>query len=111
MKPVWILFSISIALEIVTTCYMKQLDGLRRPGLLLAVIAGIAISWGLFAACLKTLPVGPAYALWSAFGILFITLLSMGMYGQKPDLPAVIGMGLITLGVIVLFSFSKMEIH
>ena len=111
MKPVWIIFWASITLEIVATCFMKQVDGLRRPWLLFGVVAGIASSWGLFSICLKSIPVGMAYAIWSAVGIFFITLISCFMYDERPDFFGLLGLGLIVGGVTVLFTLSDMEVH
>jgi len=60
---------------------------------------------------LRTMPVGIIYAVWSGAGIVLITLVAMLLYRQVPDLPAVIGLGLIIAGVVVLNLFSKMQAH
>jgi len=55
--------------------------------------------------------VGVTYAVWSGLGIVLITLVALVMYGQKIDLPGLIGMGLIIAGVVVLNVFSKAAAH
>lgn len=60
---------------------------------------------------LRTIPVGVAYAIWSGVGILLITLLGIVLYQQKPDLPAIIGLTFIVIGVVVINVFSKMGVH
>ena len=59
----------------------------------------------------KTIPVGIVYAVWSGAGIVLITLVAVLLYRQVPDVPAVIGLGLIIAGVAVLNMFSKMQAH
>jgi small multidrug resistance pump len=50
----------------------------------------------------KTLPVGITYAIWAGMGIVLVAIVSAVMYKQMPDLPAVIGMSLIIIGVIMM---------
>ena len=65
----------------------------------------------LLSLCLRTIPIGIAYATWSALGIAFITVSGMFFFKQTPDLGAIVGLLLIISGVAVLNLFSKMEIH
>lgn len=57
------------------------------------------------------LPTGIAYAIWSAVGIVLISLISWFVYGQRLDLPAIAGLGLIIAGVAVINLFSKSVNH
>ena len=60
---------------------------------------------------LRTIPVGVAYAIWAGLGIVLVTIAGGILYKQIPDLPAVLGMGLIVAGVIVINVFSKTAGH
>ncbi|MCW2483866.1 SMR family transporter, partial [Candidatus Symbiopectobacterium sp. NZEC135] len=60
---------------------------------------------------MRTLPTGIIYAIWSGVGIVLIATVSWLFYGQKLDLPAMLGMLLIILGVIVINLFSKSVAH
>jgi small multidrug resistance pump len=60
---------------------------------------------------LQTIPIGIAYALWAGLGIGLITIVGVVMFGQKMDLPAVIGIALIISGVFVLRVFSSYASH
>jgi len=60
---------------------------------------------------LRSLPVGITYAIWSGVGIVLVAVVGMILYKEIPDLPAIIGLGLIFAGVIVINIFSKMVIH
>jgi len=75
------------------------------------VVVGYGIAFYLLALTLRTIPVGIAYAIWSGAGIVLITAVAWLLYGQKLDLPAVLGMGLIVAGVVVLNVFSKAVAH
>jgi multidrug transporter EmrE-like cation transporter len=75
------------------------------------VVLGYAVAFYCLSLVLKTVPVGIAYAVWSGLGIVLITLVAFVMYGQKIDLPGLMGMGLIVAGVVVLNVFSKATVH
>jgi len=44
-------------------------------------------------------------------GIVLVTLVGIVVFGEKPDLPAVLGISLIVAGVVMLQVFSKMNVH
>ena len=52
-----------------------------------------------------------AYAIWSGAGIVLISLVAWLVFGQKLDAPALIGMGLIVAGVLVIQIFSTSQAH
>ncbi|MNF14807.1 Multidrug transporter EmrE [compost metagenome] len=59
----------------------------------------------------KTIPIGVAYAIWSGMGIVLVTLVSMYLYKQKPDVAAIAGMAMIVMGVVTIQLFSSMKSH
>ena len=50
-------------------------------------------------------------SLWAGMGIVMVSVAALFIYGQKLDLPAMLGMGLIVLGVVVIQLFSKTAGH
>jgi small multidrug resistance pump len=60
---------------------------------------------------IRTIPVGIAYAIWSGVGIVLITIIGTVFFKQIPDLPAIIGLALIMIGVVVINVFSKTTAH
>ena len=58
---------------------------------------------------MKTIPIAIAYSIWAAIGISAITILGALKYKEIPDLLAILGRGLIILGVILLVFYSKMS--
>lgn len=75
------------------------------------VVAGYGVAVYLLTLVLRTIPVGITYAIWSGLGTALVTLVSMFLYRQIPDLHAVLGMGLIIAGVVVINVFSTTVGH
>lgn len=96
----------AIVAEVAATTALKAAQGFTRPAPSALVAAGYALAFYLLSQVVKSVPPGVAYAVWCAGGIVATALLSMVLYGQKPDLPAVPGMGLIVTGVVVMQLFS-----
>jgi len=107
----WLFLGTAIISEVIATSALKASDGFSRFWPSVIVVVGYAISFYLLALTLKTLPVGIAYAIWSGLGIVLISLIGAILFGQKLDLAAVIGMGLIIAGVIVMNVFSRTVSH
>ena len=57
------------------------------------------------------MPTGIAYAIWSGFGIVLVSIAGWFFYGQKLDLPAVLGISLIIIGALIVNIFSKTVSH
>ena len=101
----------SIIAEVIATTTLKASDGFSRFWPSLVVIIGYAVSiWGL-SQVVKVMPLGIAYAIWSGLGIVLVSVAAIYIYNQKLDLPAIIGMLLIIIGVLVINLFSKSGTH
>ena len=74
-------------------------------------VVGYGVAFYLLSLTLREMPVGIAYAIWSGVGIVLVSLAAVVLFGQKLDLPALIGMGLIVAGVIVINVCSKSVVH
>ncbi len=103
--------SIAIAAEVIATTSMKALDGFNRPLPLLLVVAGYAVSFWMLSLVVKSIPVGIAYAVWAGLGIVLVSIAATLLYQQRLDLPAMLGMGLIVCGVLVIQLFSQSTGH
>jgi small multidrug resistance pump len=60
---------------------------------------------------LRALPIGLAYAIWSALGIVLISIVGCVKLRQALDTPAWVGVGLIVAGVPIVNVFSKSIVH
>ena len=79
------------------------------PSILVVVAYGV--SFYLLAMALKFMPVGVVYALWSGLGIIFIAIIGFVVFGQRLDLPAIIGLALIIAGILVINLLSNTTQH
>ncbi|MGO4854878.1 DMT family transporter [Phaeovulum sp. W22_SRMD_FR3] len=77
----------------------------------LGVIVGFAGAFYCFTHVLKVLPLGITYALWSGIGILLITASGRLFFGQKLDLAAMVGLGFIIAGILIINLLSKSSVH
>lgn len=103
--------AIAICAEVIATASMKAVKGLSTPLPLLLMICGYAVAFWMLTLVVRTIPVGIAYAIWSGLGIVLISIAALVIYGQKLDIPAMLGMGLIVSGVVVIQVFSKTTGH
>ncbi|ODC04331.1 multidrug transporter [Terasakiispira papahanaumokuakeensis] len=103
--------ALAIILEVMATTALKASEGFTRPGPTILVVAGYLTTFWLLTLIMQTLPVGVVYAIWAGAGIVLVTLVSMVIYKQTPDLPAIIGMMLIIAGVTIIHVFSDMSTH
>lgn len=107
----YLLLFVAIAAEVVATSALKSSAGFSRLLPSLLVITGYGTAFYCLSLVLQHLPLGTSYAIWSGLGIVGVVLVAMLLYGQRPDLPAMIGMALIMLGVLVIQVFSKTSMH
>ncbi len=107
----WVTLGFAILAEVIATSALKVSDGFTRPLPAAVTAIGYAIAFYLLALTLKTIPVGIAYAVWSGAGIVAIALIGYFFFQQALDAPALIGIGLILAGVVVLNVFSKTGGH
>lgn len=94
--------AIAIVSEVIATSALKAAEGFTRPAPSLLVVAGYASAFYFLSLTLRTMPVGVVYAIWSGVGIALVTLVAWVFYGQRLDLPALVGLGLVIAGVAVL---------
>lgn len=97
---------IAILLEALATSALQASQQFTRPLPTVVMIIGYMSSFYLLTIALRVLPVGIAYAIWSGIGIVLISLIGFTVFQQKLDLPAMIGIGLVIAGVIVINLFS-----
>ncbi|PWR74545.1 DMT family transporter [Methanospirillum stamsii] len=103
----WIYLLISIIAETIGTLALKSSDGFTRIIPTIVVIIGYVIAFFCFSLTLREIPVGLAYAIWAGAGIIMTTILGFFIFKQTLDYPAIIGIFMIVLGVVVINLFSK----
>lgn len=99
--------AIAIVAEVIATSALKASDGFSKTLPSVVTSVGYAIAFYCMSQSMKTIPVGLSYAIWSGVGIVLITAIAWVMFKQRLDAPALIGMGMILAGVLVINLFSK----
>lgn len=107
----YIYLIVAVAFEVVATSALKETHGFTRLLPSLVTVAGYAAAFYFLSLVLKAMPVGIVYAMWCGAGIVFITAIAWVWFRQALDVPALIGIGLIMAGVIVINLFSKSIVH
>ncbi|MEY4729246.1 MAG: hypothetical protein RL020_404 [Pseudomonadota bacterium] len=103
----WIFLAFAIVAEVIATTALLATDGFTRVAPSLIVVVGYATSFYFLSLTLRSIPMGVTYAIWSGAGIILISLAGFIIYNQRLDMAALIGMGLIVAGVVVMQLFSK----
>ncbi|RKZ99874.1 MAG: QacE family quaternary ammonium compound efflux SMR transporter [Gammaproteobacteria bacterium] len=107
----YIYLAIAIIAEVVATSALKASAEFTKLYPSLLVVAGYCVAFYFMTLVLRTIPIGITYAVWSGVGIVLIAIVGALLYKQIPDIPAIIGMGLIISGVVVIHVFSKTVNH
>ncbi|MGN6306524.1 MAG: DMT family transporter [Mesorhizobium sp.] len=102
---------VAIFFEVLATTALKETQGFTRLVPSLVTVAGYGLAFYFLSLPLRTMPVGIVYALWCGAGIIMITAIGWVWFRQQLDLPALVGMGLIMAGVVVINLFSKTVVH
>ncbi len=107
----WLMLGIAIIAEVIGTVALKHADGFTKLIPSLVVILGYGLAFFLLSRVVQTIPLAVAYAVWSGAGIALIGMIGWIFVGQRLDLAALIGIGLIICGVVVINLFSKSISH
>lgn len=110
MKNFLFLF-LAIVFEIIATSALKKSEEFTKSIPSIITIIGYCGAFYCLSFAIRTIPVGFAYAIWSGVGIVLITIIGAIFFKEIPDLPAIIGLALIVIGVIVINVFSKTVAH
>jgi small multidrug resistance pump len=108
---VYALLLVAIVLEVIGTTALQLSQQFTRPWPIAVLVLCYTASFYCLSVTLKSIPVGVAYAIWSGLGIVLISLVGLVWFRQRLDLPALIGLALIIVGVLVVNLFSKSISH
>jgi small multidrug resistance pump len=107
----WLYLFIAILAEVAGTIALKYAEGFTKPLPVLVVVLGYGLAFFLLSKVVQVLPLAITYAIWSGTGIALIGVIGWSFMGQKLDMAALIGIGLIISGVLVINIFSKSVTH
>jgi len=96
----WTLLFLAGALEVSWLIAMKYSDGFTRlwPTVLVFVLG--TLSFYLLSLCLKVIPVGTAYVVWTGVGAVGGAMVGMFMFDEPRDAWRLASMALIVAGIV-----------
>jgi len=107
----YIFLVVAVAAETIGTTALQASQQFTRLVPSLIVLFAYGFSFYMLGLTLKVMPVGIVYAIWSGLGIVLIAVIGYVVFGQRLDLPAVLGMGMILAGILVIHLFSSSSGH
>lgn len=103
----WLTLAIAIIAEVIGTSALRASEGFTKLVPSILVVAGYSVAFYFLSLTLKNIPVGIAYAIWSGVGTVLITIVGVVVFNQRLDVPAIAGLSLILIGVLVINLYSK----
>jgi quaternary ammonium compound-resistance protein SugE len=96
----WLALLAAGLLEIAWAFGLKYSDGLTKLWPTVATLVSIALSFGLMAMALRSLPFGTAYAVWTGIGTAGSILVGMLVYSESTDPVRILCLTLIVAGMV-----------
>ncbi|HHF2921949.1 TPA: multidrug efflux SMR transporter [Vibrio alginolyticus] len=109
--PPMLALSIAIVCEVIATSYIPKTEQFTKVMPSTVVLIGYGTAFFLLSVTVQTMPVGVVYAIWSGAGIVLVATVGYFVYGQRLDLPALVGIGFIIAGVLIVNLLSKTVGH
>ena len=102
---------LAIIFELLATSFLKDTYGFTRLYPSLIVVTALCICLFLMSHVMKIIPVGIVYATWAGLGIVGITIIAVIKYKQIPNIPTMIGLSLIVVGVIIVHIMNDIKVE
>lgn len=101
-RSAWPPLLLAIALEVMATISLRAAEGFAHPWWLIPVAIGYSASLWLLSVVLdRGMPVGVAYGIWSAIGVVLTAVLGTVLFGELLGPVQIVGVGVIVVGVLL----------
>ena len=107
----YIFLVLAIMFELLSTSFLKDTNGFTNLYPSLIVIIALCVCLFLISHSMKFIPVGIVYASWAGLGIVGITIIAVIKYKQIPNIPTMIGLSLIVVGVIIVHLMNDIKVE
>ncbi|KAA0211901.1 multidrug efflux SMR transporter [Ignavibacteria bacterium CHB1] len=107
----YLFLGLAIILEVIGSSFMKVSNGFSKVTPSIVMVVAYLVSFYFLSQALKSIPLGIAYAIWGGLGIVLTAIISVTIFKQSLDLPAIVGIILIVSGVLVMNLLSKSISH
>jgi small multidrug resistance pump len=100
---VYLTLAVAIIGEITATVSLKLSEGFSKPIPSVVVIVGYVVAFGALSRVLSLgMPIGVAYAIWSAFGIAAVAGIGVVLFEEPLNATTVVGLLLVIAGVVAI---------
>ena len=106
----YVFLALGIAFELISTSFLKDTNGFTKLYPSMICIIALCICVYLLAHTMQFIPVGIVYATWAGLGIVAITIVAVIKYKQIPNIPTIIGLSLIVIGVAVVHLMNDIDV-
>ena len=106
----YIFLALGIAFELISTSFLKDTNGFTKLYPSLICIIALCFCLYLLSHSMKFIPVGIVYATWAGLGIVGITIIAVIKYNQIPNIPTIIGLFLIVIGVTIVHVMNDIDV-
>ena len=106
----WAYLLLAIISEVIATASIKSTEEFTNLIPSVVVIVGYCAAFYFLSLTLDEIPLGIAYAIWSAVGIVGVALIAVIFHGQRLDTGAMVGIGLIIAGIVIMRLYSTMSL-
>ena len=106
----YIFLVLAIGFEVLATSFLKDTNGFTNLYPSLIVIIALCFCLFLMSHTMQFIPVGIVYATWAGLGIVAITIIAVIKYNQIPNIPTIIGLSLIVVGVIIVHLMNDIDV-
>jgi small multidrug resistance pump len=107
----YLYLALAIVSEVIGSSFIKASDGFTKAAPAVVVVVTYLIIFYFLSIALRGIQLGLAYAIWAGVGIVLTSLVSVFIFKQSIDFPAIVGIALIISGVVIINFFSKTTTH
>ena len=106
----YIFLALGIGFELISTSFLKDTNGFTNLYPSMIVIIALCICLFLMSHTMQFIPVGIVYATWAGLGIVAIAVIAVIKYNQIPNIPTIIGLSLIVIGVVIVHLMNDINV-
>lgn len=107
----YVLLGCAIVSEVIGSSFLVKSEGFTKLMPSIMVLILFSIAFYLLSQVIKVIPLGIAYAVWAGVGIILTAIVGYFLFKQSLDTPALIGIGFIVTGVVIINLFSHSTGH
>jgi small multidrug resistance pump len=107
----YVMLALAIICEVFGSGMLKASEQFTKLVPSLLCVLGFVLCFYFLSHALKLIPLGIAYGIWAGVGIVLTAMVSVVIFKQKLDVPALIGIAFIVTGVVIMNVFSKSVSH